>query len=284
MRNIARLTVAIGIVANAAEPAPLMDKTLVAWVTPANLTQQGGSALTVMEGEDFDAIVFGERQPGRWMAGSDFFRRTQTMAEQAAYLDETADGKALVQIAIVYRGNQVTLFRNGEKFADYQIQQPRTFDDEWYALLGLRYLGGGGPVGFLHGSLEEARIYDVGLEAAAIAALKPNTPATPKPIAQWTFEDGTATDTMGLFPPGVLHGGARIADGKLHLNGRDAYVVARRPIAPQSPGMFYKARTTGNMWDTWLYYHQGVYYLYHLAGPGGKWEGIAMATSPDGVN
>ena len=284
MKTITLLAVAASLVAHGAEPAPLKDKTLVVWVTPATLTQQGGSALTVMEGEDFDAIVFGERQPGRWMAGSDFFRRTQTMEEQTAYPNETADGKTLVQIAIVYRGNQVTLLRNGAKLADYRVEQPRTFDDEWYALLGLRYLGEGGPIGFLHGALEEARIYDVALEAAAIAALKPNAPSTPKPIAQWTFEDGTAADTMGLFPPGVLHGGARVADGKLHLNGRDAYVLARRPLVPQSQGMFYKARSTGNMWDTWLYYHQGIYYLYHLAGPGGKWDGIAMAVSPDGVN
>lgn len=31
--------------------------------------------------------------------------------------------------------------------------------------------------------------------------------------------------------------------------------------------MFYqaKAEKTGNMWDTWLYYHEGTYYLYYFA-------------------
>ena len=31
--------------------------------------------------------------------------------------------------------------------------------------------------------------------------------------------------------------------------------------------MFYKARSkkTGNMWDVWLYRHQGTYFLYYLA-------------------
>jgi hypothetical protein len=48
-----------------AAPGPLQDKTLVAWVYLADTNQQGGSTLTLMEGEDFDAIVFGERQPGR---------------------------------------------------------------------------------------------------------------------------------------------------------------------------------------------------------------------------
>ena len=74
------------------ETKPLLDKTLVAWVYVTDTNQQGGSVLTVMEGEAFDAVVFGERQPGRWMAGSDFFRRTQTMEEQARYPNETADG------------------------------------------------------------------------------------------------------------------------------------------------------------------------------------------------
>jgi hypothetical protein len=48
--------------------------------------------------------------------------------------------------------------------------------------------------------------------------------------------------------------------------------------------LFYKARATGNMWDTWLYWHAGVCYLFHLAGRGGTWHGVAMATSPDGVH
>ena len=50
--------------------------------------------------------------------------------------------------------------------------------------------------------------------------------------------------------------------------------------------MFYKARSkqTGNMWDTWLYLHEGTYYLYYLANSSGQWDNISMATSPDGVH
>jgi hypothetical protein len=51
---------------DAAEPLPATaHKTLVAWVTLDNLTQRGGSALTVQVGEEFDAIVFGERAAGK---------------------------------------------------------------------------------------------------------------------------------------------------------------------------------------------------------------------------
>ena len=54
--------------------------------------------------------------------------------------------------------------------------------------------------------------------------------------------------------------------------------------ASQRSGIFYKARTSGNMWDTWLFHHQGRYFLYYLCGPGGRWDSFALATSADGVH
>ncbi len=50
--------------------------------------------------------------------------------------------------------------------------------------------------------------------------------------------------------------------------------------------MFYKAelKETGRIWDTWLYLHEGTYYLYYLAKSGPKWDNTSMATSPDGVH
>ena len=56
---------------------PLVDKTLVVRVYPENTSQRGGSVLTLIDkAEHFDAIVLGEVAQGKWMAGSDFFRRT----------------------------------------------------------------------------------------------------------------------------------------------------------------------------------------------------------------
>ena len=61
---------------------------------------------------------------------------------------------------------------------------------------------------------------------------------------------------------------------------------------PPAQSLFYKAQhpETGNMWDVWLYHHEGTYYLYYLANAGPKppkgqpWNNISLATSPDGVN
>ena len=67
-----------------AQSAPLQsdlrEKTLEAWVKLDGLGQRGGGTISVeiMGGRVFDAIVFGEREPKRWMAGSNGFGRTKS--------------------------------------------------------------------------------------------------------------------------------------------------------------------------------------------------------------
>jgi len=78
---------------------PWRDKTLVVWAAPVNLTQKGGSALTIDDGEaHFDGIIFGELTPKKWILGGDNWRRTAR--EQGQWPEETADAKTFTQIAI----------------------------------------------------------------------------------------------------------------------------------------------------------------------------------------
>jgi hypothetical protein len=212
----------------------IRDKTLVAWVTLANLEQRAGSALTIEHGlgmrDSFDGIVFGEREPDRWMAGSDTFKRTEQ--DQSAYPPETAGPDELIQMAIAYHGTEITIYRNGERYASYTAPGQQEFGSGSSVLMGLRHSAAGqNAPRFFAGTVEEARLYDVALDQAAIAKLRPGEPSDPKPLGLWTFEDGTARDEMGTFPEGVLHGGARIDGGRLHLNGTDAYVAT-----PSVPG------------------------------------------------
>jgi len=279
---------------HAATPAagPITDKTLVAWVRLANTTQKAGSALTIIDsGERFDAIVFGEIAPGKWMAGSDSFRRTEK--NQASYPAEPADNKAFVQMAIVYRGKQVTIYRNAKQYAQYGIGRPQSFGPGSSVLIGLRYIGSMGEIGPLAAQIDDARIYNRALTREQIAALKPNgakeASSLPKPAAWWTFEDGSAADAMKLYKASRLVGKARIAKGKLILDGKNSYAICTWPEGPldRTPQtIFYKARSrkTGNMWDVWLHYHDKTYYLYYLANSGGRWDNISMAKSPDGVH
>jgi hypothetical protein len=191
----------------AAQPAPaekappvtiIRDKTLVVWVAPANLAQKGGSVLTIEDGQDrFDAIVFGELQPAHWMAGSDGFGRTHR--DQKDWPAETADAKTVVQIAMVYKGNQITVYRDGKLYSEHRIGQPQTFGDGSFAVLGLRHLSAGGDQWFA-GSVLDARIYSLPLSAEQIAALRPNQPSEPGPLAWWNFATGKADDVIGCPP------------------------------------------------------------------------------------
>ncbi|MHB8972371.1 MAG: GH32 C-terminal domain-containing protein [Pirellulaceae bacterium] len=207
------------------EKTVIGDKTLVAWVSPANLTQRGGSALTIEKsGGVFDAIVFGEIAPSKWMAGSDGFKRTKL--EQEDFAAETADNQTLVSIAIVYQGQQITLYRNGSKYAEYTANGSERFGSDSRVLMGLRHTGANRDNCAFTGTIDDARLYGVALGAEQIAALQPNQPSDPQPLAWWDFEDGRARDRMELFSTTTLIGDARIADGRLHLDSGIAYLLA----------------------------------------------------------
>jgi hypothetical protein len=145
----------------------LTAKTQEVWVQLPTLDQRGGGAMTVETntGEVFDSIVFGERQPKRWMPGSDSFHRTRDLIAQ----DET-DTNGLVHIAIAYAADgRITTYRNGKSYGEgYVADKPPTFKvGESRILFGLRHTGGGNP--FLRAEIEEARLYDRALTAEEIA-------------------------------------------------------------------------------------------------------------------
>ena len=194
------------------------DKTLVAWAAPANLTQRGGSMLTVEDWQNhFDGIVFGEISPAKWMAGSDNHRRS--VRDQSAFPEETADAGTFVCVAIVYSGKTVSLFRNGRPYSQQTIADaPVPLEAVERITIGRRHRAQGDAAHFA-GAIDEVRIYDRALTPEEIAALQPNDAATPKPWAWWTFDDDTAQDRAGHFAITQLRGGAKVTDGKLILDG-----------------------------------------------------------------
>ncbi|MEE8450682.1 MAG: GH32 C-terminal domain-containing protein, partial [Thermoguttaceae bacterium] len=218
---------AVSLTAHGAEETVIAEKTLVAWIAPANLTQRGGSVLTIEKsGGVFDAIVLGELATAKWMAGSDSHRRTKK--EQESFPAETADADTLVQIAIVYRDKQITIYRNGSQYAEYAATGSQRFPHNSIVLLGLRHMDAGLENRFFTGSIDDARIYDVALNAQQIASLRPNRPSDPTPFAWWDFEDGSTADRMKALPTTTLVGNARIADGRLQLDQGGAYMMASK--------------------------------------------------------
>lgn len=151
-------------------PRDIREKTLEAWVSLASLDQGGGAAISIENGDGrlFDAIVFAERQPKKWMAGSDGFSRTMDLDIP----EESAVPGLFVHVAAVYRSdNSIALFRNGEPLGKpYTPPVPlQTFTaGNAHVLLGMRHRGGGRA--WLTGEIKQAALYDRALSGDEIAA------------------------------------------------------------------------------------------------------------------
>ena len=264
-----------------AHPQQIVDKTLVVWAAPGNLTQQGGSALTI---EDplacFDGIVFGELAPARWMAGSNFYERTQKA--QASYPVETAGPHTMVKIAIVYKGNHITIYHADKEYASYQIDKPQEFGKDSIVVMGIRHLEAEDGASFI-GAIDDARIYNVALTSDQIVSLKPNVLSDLKPIAWWNFQNGKAEDVMGAYPVARLVGKAHIANGRLVLIGEGSSMITPPSAARLTPVAFpgydspvqYRPRR-GVFADPIPFYWKGEYHIFYLRGGIGKvpWEHI----------
>lgn len=144
-------------------------KTLEGWLTLPTLDQGGGGAITLEtgDGRTFDSIVFAERQPRKWVAGSNNFARTRDLNAQP----ETAKPGELVHMAITYAADgTVTVYRNGESYGQpYKTAAPPTYrTGDARVLLGMRHTGGGRA--FLNAAIERASLYDRALSADEVKA------------------------------------------------------------------------------------------------------------------
>lgn len=126
-------------------------------------------SLQSTDGKVFDAIVFGEREARRWLAGSDHFARTQPLA---GVKDETEAMQRSVHLAVTYSADgRVACYRDGQPYGQpYLSKGPAKFEaGKSQVLFGLRHT----PTSdnkFLNGKLERACLYDRALSASEIAA------------------------------------------------------------------------------------------------------------------
>ena len=101
----------------------IREKTLEAWVILPNLMQRGGGVISIehgstFEGTVFDAIVFGERERAKWIAGSDHYSRTKALVAS----HENAKPTDAIHMAIVYDSDGgITVYREGGRYAERYI-------------------------------------------------------------------------------------------------------------------------------------------------------------------
>ncbi len=148
----------------------IKEKTLEAWVRLANLEQRGGGVITLQtrDGGVFDSIVFGERDPRQWMAGSNGFARTRPFVGPT----ESAAIERPVHVAIVYQSDGMIIgYRDGQPYGKpYKSSGPIQYNaGEAIVSFGVRHLP---PVGnrMLSGRITKARLYDRALSAAEVEA------------------------------------------------------------------------------------------------------------------
>jgi hypothetical protein len=146
------------------------EKTLEAWAVLQNLNQRGGSlvSLQTLNGNGFDAIVFGERTPRAWMAGSDGFRRSKLVGGP---VESEADKKP-VHVAIVYRSDgTITRYRNGVPYdRSYRTGFVKYAKGSAHVIFGLRHGTSAGGGRMLEGRILRAQLYDRALSPEAVAA------------------------------------------------------------------------------------------------------------------
>ena len=158
----------------------IREKTLVSWVK-LDSTQGSGGVLGIdnISGDNFDTIVYGERQAYRWMAGSTHFRRTQ---DAVSHYDINVTD--LRQMAISYEdlgGGQVeiTICQDGLQIGQYTSGNMTQWSgSNAEALFGVRHTYSNTNIrGAVDAHIEEARIYDGVLTCTELAAISLNPDA-----------------------------------------------------------------------------------------------------------
>jgi len=159
-----------GFVASMPIPVDVAEKTLEAWVQLDTLNQAGGAAISLqtLDGTTFDAIVFGEREPAKWMSGSNGFVRTASFNG----MPETEANSRPVHVAIVYQvDGTIVGYRDGKPYGEPY----RPGDLQKYAagsaqlVFGLRH----GPPGgnrMLAGRISRALFHNRALTPEEVAA------------------------------------------------------------------------------------------------------------------
>ncbi len=145
-------------------PVDIKTKSLEAVVRLSSTSQSAGAAISICSGDTFDAIVYGERQPGMWMIGSDHYCRTMDLEKGCEGSEE------VVHLMAVYAAdNSIAFYVNGVLCGEYTPESElQTFPaGSSYISIGNRL-----PLAVddsLQGEVFYAALYDKALSASVVA-------------------------------------------------------------------------------------------------------------------
>jgi hypothetical protein len=215
----------------------LKEKTLEAWVRLRDLKQRGGGVISVqtLSGQVFDSIVFGERQDGHWMAGSEGYKRSQSFDAPAE--DDAVIG--FVHVAITWQADgTITCYRNGHPYGTpYRASPPpRYAAGKARILLGLRHTPGDHGK-FLYGAIRKARVYDRALSADEIAASAGTDPGITESALR-----GALSDAQRIALGNLRNELQALRRLELRAGANKAFV--NTPIAPAVTHLLYRGMPT----------------------------------------
>ena len=146
------------------------EKTLEAWVQLNDLNQKGSGVIGIQStnGVIFDTIVYGEKTPHAWMAGSDTHKRSQNHGGQK---EELAKEKP-IHVAITYtKDGTITRYREGQVYGEtYKTAFQKYDKGNTQIIFGMRHGTKAAPTGFLSGRILRAQFYDRALSPEEVAA------------------------------------------------------------------------------------------------------------------
>ena len=149
----------------------LREKTLVAWVKLSSLDQRGGGVMSIQTGggATFDAIVYAEKTPGEWLAGSDQFRRTKPFGGSPE-----KEATRPVHLAVAYHADgTIRGYRNGEPYGNTYVADARAPMEfaagQSEVSFGVRHLPAI-PGRMLSGVILSAALYDQPLDEQSVRA------------------------------------------------------------------------------------------------------------------
>ncbi len=239
-------------------PSPNTDKTLVAWVSLNAIKDRSGSVLTIQNGEKYDGILLSRENGGTWVAGSENNNRTLIEKGIAIQASDTTGG--FVQLAIVYKGKEIRMYRNGELKSMYPAENIDLLSaDKNFVVFGIPHVRGPAR---LSAAIEDARIYSQALSETEINSLKHNESSMINPYAWWDFKGEEIIERTGKFSfhnkYGVTSQRIKQTDGKLVLDTW-GYMIASKDYVPEIP--------------EWPENPPADWVTYHLAHPGQKLAG-----------
>ena len=149
------------------------DKTLVSWFCFDEEAPRHCSVITVQAADKYDALAFGQDAPGKWSTASDDDTRTQTTEQLAQNPAQEIVLGQFMMMAAVYKDDSVTIYRDGEVYASYIIEEPFDFLNSPYLqlVIGSVNLNPNYTTSF-KGKIKDVRIYAQALTQEQIKDLK----------------------------------------------------------------------------------------------------------------